>query len=108
MTGDRGRERGKDEGDGLAAEQRGCRRGGEEGRGGGKDRGSEQGGKEEERWGHFFLYLTLPNPLEGREGLGSLILFIEKVRTPKPALCIVMGAGDTTMEAASCLCGFAV
>lgn len=56
----------------------------------------------------FFLYLTLPNPLEGREGLGSLILFIEKVRTPNPALCIVMGAGDTTMEEASCLCGFAV
>ena len=39
------------------------------------------------------MYLTFPNPLEGREGLSSLVLPIGEVRTPSPALCIVMGAG---------------
>lgn len=44
------------------------------------------------------MYLTFPNPLEGREGLGSLVLPTGEVRTPSPALGIVLGAGDTTMD----------
>lgn len=44
------------------------------------------------------MCLSFPYPLEGRERLSSLVLPIGEVRTPSPALCIVLGTRDTMMD----------
>lgn len=59
---------------------------------------SKEGGNRREEAPFFLMYLTFPNPLEGREGLSSLVLPIGEVRTPSPALCIVLGPRDTMMD----------